>query len=125
MAGGTITLQFKLVALQLEADSFGKAVQAVLDGRILGQHEHLTATQAGGVMMVFVEVAAQFELVLPPGLQTLHDAELFEQGDGTVDGGAVYATSTCHEFVHSKRLFALQCLEYGLTRRRKALMVCP
>lgn len=62
----------------------GKLTDELFDVVFFGHCDDLTAIGAADVMMMVGKGVAQFYFVFPADVNTLHDAELFEQRDGAV-----------------------------------------
>lgn len=99
------------MALHVKTVFAGQTRKLLFEQLVFGEWQRNAAAQTGRMMVMLVKQPAQFQPVLPAGLQTLDDPDFFEQAYGTVHCRAVDCFAPFYEFVHGKRSGALESAE--------------
>lgn len=74
-------------------------------------------------MVVIVKGIAQFKFVFPAKLEPLHNAQLFEEGNGAVDAGTINLRTGLNDLLQGLWLFVLQGGKDDLPGLRQALLL--
>jgi hypothetical protein len=120
-AGAAEAADFNLMILGSEMMQFGEFAQSGFEEIIFWQGGHLAAVRAGQMVMVVIKFVSQLNLIFPTYWQALHNADLLEQLNGTVDGGAVQLAVTGRDQLAHAHGFAIeQGMKNGLTRGGQA-----